>query len=152
MVEEGKNAPGFSLPNSDGEIINLSDFKGKSVVIYFYPKDNTPGCTKQACGFRDASEEYALVNSIVIGISPDNEASHQKFRDKFDLPFHLLADPDLQAIKAYGVWKEKNMYGKKYMGVERSTFIVDKEGIVAKIIRKVKVDGHVESVLSTLSE
>lgn len=152
MVEEGKNAPGFSLPNADGEIINLSDFKGKSVVIYFYPKDNTPGCTKQACGFRDASEEYALVNAVVIGISPDNEASHQKFRDKFDLPFLLLADPDLQAINAYGVWKEKNMYGKKYMGVERSTFIVDKDGMVAKIIRKVKVDGHVESVLSTLSE
>jgi len=151
MVEEGKKAPNFSLPNADGEVINLSDFTGKNVVIYFYPKDNTPGCTKQACGFRDASEEYALVNAVVIGISPDNEVSHQKFRDKFDLPFLLLADPELQAIEAYGVWKEKNMYGKKYMGVERSTFIVDKEGIVVKIIRKVKVNGHVESVLSTLS-
>ena len=152
MVEEGKKAPSFSLPNADGEIINLSDFKGKTVVLYFYPKDNTPGCTKQACEFRDASEEYASVNTVVIGISPDNQASHQKFRDKFELPFLLLADPDRKAIEAYGVWKEKNMYGKKYMGVERSTFVIDGEGITKKIIRKVKVDGHVESVLSMLSE
>ena len=152
MVEEGKKAPGFSLPNADGETINLSDFKGKTVVLYFYPKDNTPGCTKQACGFRDASKEYASVNTVVIGISPDNQASHQKFRDKFELPFLLLADPDRKAIEAYGVWKEKNMYGKKYMGVERSTFVIDGEGITKKIIRKVKVDGHVESVLSMLSE
>jgi peroxiredoxin Q/BCP len=152
MVEEGKKAPSFSLPNADGETINLSDFKGKTVVLYFYPKDNTPGCTKQACGFRDASEEYASVNTVVIGISPDNQASHQKFRDKFELPFLLLADPDRKAIEAYGVWKEKNMYGKKYMGVERSTFVIDGEGITKKIIRKVKVDGHVESVLSMLSE
>ncbi|MEE3234745.1 MAG: thioredoxin-dependent thiol peroxidase [Candidatus Latescibacterota bacterium] len=152
MVEEGKKAPGFSLPNATGETINLSDFKGQNVVLYFYPKDNTPGCTKQACGFRDASEEYDAVNAVVIGISPDNEASHQKFRDKFELPFLLLADPDRKAIEAYGVWKEKNMYGKKYMGVERSTFIIDKDGVTVKIIRKVKVEGHVESVLSMLSE
>jgi peroxiredoxin Q/BCP len=152
MVEEGKKAPSFSLPNADGETINLSDFKGKTVVLYFYPKDNTPGCTKQACGFRDASEEYDSVNTVVIGISPDNQASHQKFRDKFELPFLLLADPDRKAIEAYGVWKEKNMYGKKYMGVERSTFVIDGEGVTKKIIRKVKVDGHVKSVLSMLSE
>jgi len=152
MVEEGKKAPGFSLPNAAGETINLSDFKGRNVVLYFYPKDNTPGCTKQACGFRDASQEYDAVNAVVIGISPDNEASHQKFRDKFELPFLLLADPDRKAIEAYGVWKEKNMYGKKYMGVERSTFIIDKDGVTVKIIRKVKVEGHVESVLSMLSE
>ena len=148
----GNKAPVFKgICTGEGNV-DLSKLKGKKVVLYFYPKDNTPGCTKQACGFRDASEEYASVNTVVIGISPDNQASHQKFRDKFELPFLLLADPDRKAIEAYGVWKEKNMYGKKYMGVERSTFVIDGEGITKKIIRKVKVDGHVESVLSMLSE
>ena len=151
MVEEGKVAPDFSLPNADGELIKLSSFKGKNIVLYFYPKDNTPGCTKQACDFRDSIQNYDAVNAVVIGISPDDEASHRKFRDKFDLPFLLLADPDRKAIEAYGVWKEKNMYGKKYMGVERSTVVIDKDGIVVKIIRKVKVDGHIDSVLSLLS-
>ncbi|MAN25178.1 MAG: thioredoxin-dependent thiol peroxidase [Gemmatimonadetes bacterium] len=151
MVEEGKVAPDFSLPNADGELIKLSSFKGKNIVLYFYPKDNTPGCTKQACDFRDSIQNYDAVNAVVIGISPDDEASHRKFRDKFDLPFLLLADPDRKAIEAYGVWKEKNMYGKKYMGVERSTVVIDKDGIVVKIIRKVKVDGHIDSVLSMLS-
>ena len=151
MVEEGKVAPDFSLPNADGEVIKLSSFKGKNIVLYFYPKDNTPGCTKQACDFRDSIQNYDAVNAVVIGISPDDEASHRKFRDKFDLPFLLLADPDRKAIEAYGVWKEKNMYGKKYMGVERSTVVIDKNGIVVKIIRKVKVDGHIDSVLSMLS-
>ncbi len=151
MVEEGKVAPDFSLPNADGELIRLSSFKGKNIVLYFYPKDNTPGCTKQACDFRDSIQNYDAVNAVVIGISPDDEASHRKFRDKFDLPFLLLADPDRKAIEAYGVWKEKNMYGKKYMGVERSTVVIDKDGIVVKIIRKVKVDGHIDSVLSMLS-
>ena len=151
MVEEGKVAPDFSLPNADGELIKLSSFKGKNIVLYFYPKDNTPGCTKQACDFRDSIQNYDAVNAVVIGISPDDEASHRKFRDKFDLPFLLLADPDRKAIEAYGVWKEKNMYGKKYMGVERSTIVIDKDGIVVKIIRKVKVDGHIDSVLSMLS-
>ena len=151
MIEEGKVAPDFSLPNADGELIKLSSFKGKNIVLYFYPKDNTPGCTKQACDFRDSIQNYDAVNAVVIGISPDDEASHRKFRDKFDLPFLLLADPDRKAIEAYGVWKEKNMYGKKYMGVERSTIVIDKDGIVVKIIRKVKVDGHIDSVLSMLS-
>ena len=151
MVEEGKVAPDFSLPNADGELIKLSSFKGKNIILYFYPKDNTPGCTKQACDFRDSIQNYDAVNAVVIGISPDDEASHRKFRDKFDLPFLLLADPDRKAIEAYGVWKEKNMYGKKYMGVERSTVVIDKDGIVVKIIRKVKVDGHIDSVLSLLS-
>ena len=151
MVEEGKIAPDFSLPNADGELIKLSSFKGKNIVLYFYPKDNTPGCTKQACDFRDSIQNYDAVNAVVIGISPDDEASHRKFRDKFDLPFLLLADPDRKAIEAYGVWKEKNMYGKKYMGVERSTIVIDKDGIVVKIIRKVKVDGHIDSILSMLS-
>ena len=151
MVEEGKVAPDFSLPNADGELIKLSSFKGKNIVLYFYPKDNTPGCTKQACDFRDSIQNYDAVNAVVIGISPDDEASHRKFRDKFDLPFLLLADPDRKAIEAYGVWKEKNMYGKKYMGEERSTVVIDKDGIVVKFIRKVKVDGHIDSVLSMLS-
>ena len=151
MVEEGKVAPDFSLPNADGELIELSSFKGKNIVLYFYPKDNTPGCTKQACDFRDSIQNYDDVNAVVIGISPDDEDSHRKFRDKFDLPFLLLADPDRKAIEAYGVWKEKNMYGKKYMGVERSTIVIDKDGTVVKIIRKVKVDGHIDSVLSMLS-
>ncbi|MEE2727929.1 MAG: peroxiredoxin, partial [Candidatus Latescibacterota bacterium] len=128
-----------------------SDFKGQKVVLYFYPKDDTPGCTKEACGFRDAQDDYMEANAVVIGVSPDSEKSHQRFRDKYDLPFLLLADPERQAIEGYDVWKEKNMYGKKYMGVERSTFIIDEDGILLEILRKVKVDGHVQSVLASLS-
>jgi len=151
MLSIGDPAPDFTLSDADGNPVSLSDFKGKKIVLYFYPKDDTPGCTKEACGFRDAQDDYMEANAVVIGVSPDSEKSHQRFRDKYDLPFLLLADPERQAIEGYEVWKEKNMYGKKYMGVERSTFIIDEDGIVLEILRKVKVDGHVQSVLASLS-
>ena len=151
MLSVGDPAPNFTLSDADGNSVKLSDFKGKKVVLYFYPKDDTPGCTKEACGFRDAQNEYWEANAVVIGVSPDSEKSHQRFRDKYDLPFLLLADPDRQAIDAFKVWKEKNMYGKKYMGVERSTFIIDEAGMVQEILRKVKVEGHVQTVLSSLA-
>ncbi|MGB1719973.1 MAG: thioredoxin-dependent thiol peroxidase [Candidatus Latescibacterota bacterium] len=151
MLSIGDPAPDFTLSDADGNPVSLSDFKGQKVVLYFYPKDDTPGCTKEACGFRDAQDDYMEANAVVIGVSPDSEKSHQRFRDKYDLPFLLLADPERQAIEAYDVWKEKNMYGKKYMGVERSTFIIDEDGILLEILRKVKVDGHVQSVLASLS-
>jgi peroxiredoxin Q/BCP len=151
MLSTGDPAPDFTLSDADGNPVSLSDFKGQKVVLYFYPKDDTPGCTKEACGFRDAQDDYMEANAVVIGVSPDSEKSHQRFRDKYDLPFLLLADPERQAIEAYDVWKEKNMYGKKYMGVERSTFIIDEDGILLEILRKVKVDGHVQSVLASLS-
>ncbi|MGB1893797.1 MAG: thioredoxin-dependent thiol peroxidase [Candidatus Latescibacterota bacterium] len=151
MLSIGDPAPDFTLSDADGNSVSLSDFKGQKVVLYFYPKDDTPGCTKEACGFRDAQDDYMEANAVVIGVSPDSEKSHQRFRDKYDLPFLLLADPERQAIEGYDVWKEKNMYGKKYMGVERSTFIIDEDGILLEILRKVKVDGHVQSVLASLS-
>jgi len=151
MLSIGDPAPDFTLSDADGNPVSLSDFKGQKVVLYFYPKDDTPGCTKEACGFRDAQDDYMEANAVVIGVSPDSEKSHQRFRDKYDLPFLLLADPERQAIEGYDVWKEKNMYGKKYMGVERSTFIIDEDGILLEILRKVKVDGHVQSVLASLS-
>ncbi|MGB0604811.1 MAG: thioredoxin-dependent thiol peroxidase [Candidatus Latescibacterota bacterium] len=151
MLSIGDPAPDFTLSDADGNSVSLSDFKGQKVVLYFYPKDDTPGCTKEACGFRDAQDDYMDVNAVVIGVSPDSEKSHQRFRDKYDLPFLLLADRERQAIEGYDVWKEKNMYGKKYMGVERSTFIIDEDGILLEIMRKVKVDGHVQSVLASLS-
>lgn len=151
MLSTGDPAPDFTLSDADGNPVSLSDFKGQKVVLYFYPKDDTPGCTKEACGFRDAQDDYMEANAVVIGVSPDSEKSHQRFRDKYDLPFLLLADPERQAIEGYDVWKEKNMYGKKYMGVERSTFIIDEDGILVEILRKVKVDGHVQSVLASLS-
>jgi len=151
MLSVGDPAPNFTLSDADGNSVKLSDFKGKKVVLYFYPKDDTPGCTKEACGFRDAQNEYWEANAVVIGVSPDSEKSHQRFRDKYNLPFLLLADPDRQAIEAFEVWKEKNMYGKKYMGVERSTFIINEAGMVQEILRKVKVEGHVQAVLSSLA-
>ena len=151
MLSTGDPAPDFTLSDADGNPVSLSDFKGQKVVLYFYPKDDTPRCTKEACGFRDAQDDYMEANAVVIGVSPDSEKSHQRFRDKYDLPFLLLADPERQAIEGYDVWKEKNMYGKKYMGVERSTFIIDEDGILLEILRKVKVDGHVQSVLASLS-
>ena len=151
MLSTGDPAPDFTLSDADGNPVSLSNFKGQKVVLYFYPKDDTPGCTKEACGFRDAQDDYMEANAVVIGVSPDSEKSHQRFRDKYDLPFLLLADPERRAIEGYEVWKEKNMYGKKYMGVERSTFIIDEDGILVEILRKVKVDGHVQSVLASLS-
>ncbi len=149
-VEEGAKAPAFSLPSYDGKKVKLADFKGKIVVVYFYPKDDTPGCTKEACAFRDAEKELQKRGVIVLGISPDSVASHIKFRDKFELNFPLLADEDHSVAEKYGAWREKNMYGKKSMGVQRSTFLIGSDGKVAKVWKKVSVDGHAEAVLEAV--
>lgn len=146
-VEAGKQAPDFTLPNQDGEQVSLSDFKGKYVVLYFYPKDMTPGCTTEACDFRDQHGSFRDLDAVILGVSPDPAESHQKFIDKHDLPFHLLADEDHQVAEDYDVWKLKKNFGKEYYGIERSTFIIDKEGNLQKEFRKVKVKGHVEEAL-----
>ena len=150
MIAAGQPAPGFSLTSDTGETVTLASFRGKTVVLYFYPKDDTPGCTKQACGMRDAWEEFDRRGVVVLGISPDGEASHAKFRDKHALPFPLLADVGHATADAYGVWVEKSMYGKTYMGVERSTFVIDADGKVAKVLRKVKPETHADDVLAVL--
>ena len=150
MTQIGKMAPEFSLLNAEGQVVNLADFRGSKVVLYFYPKDDTPGCTAESCDFRDAQAPLKNAGAVVLGVSPDSVASHQRFRDKFHLDFPLLADPEHLAIEAYGVWQEKNMYGRKYMGVERSTFLIDAQGFLVEEWRKVKVGGHVEAVLSRL--
>ena len=149
-VEEGKKAPAFSLDSTEGRKLSLKDFAGRKVVLYFYPKDDTPGCTTEACNFRDAFEGYRKAGAIVLGVSPDDVGSHEKFRSKYSLPFTLLADPEHEVAEAYGVWKEKSMYGKKYMGVERTTFVIDSAGNVAKVFPKVKVDGHSDEVLAVV--
>jgi peroxiredoxin Q/BCP len=149
----GKPAPDFTLPSSSGETVSLKSFKNKkTVVLYFYPKDDTPGCTKEACGFRDLTAEFEKVGAVILGISNDPVESHVKFRDKFKLPFELLADEDAAVSKAYGVYKQKNLYGKKSMGIERTTFVVDRTGRIAQIYPKVKVEGHVADVLAFLGE
>ena len=150
MVEEGKPAPDFELHTDAGESVKLSDFRGKPVVLYFYPKDDTPGCTKQACGIRDSYDEFEQRGAIVLGVSPDEETSHVKFKEKYDLPFTLLADPDHKVAEDYDVWKQKSFAGKKYMGIERSTFLIDSEGKVAKVMRRVKPDTHAAEVLAAL--
>ena len=152
MVEENKNAPAFSLTDQDGKNVSLKDFKGKNVVLYFYPKDNTSGCTKEACNFRDEFPDFKKLKAVILGVSPDSVSSHKKFEDKYNLPFRLLSDEKKDVLEKYGVWKEKSMYGRKYMGVERSTFIIDKTGKVKKIFRKVKVDGHNKEVMEALKE
>ena len=139
--EENK-APDFNLPSSTGENIALKDLKGKNVVVYFYPKDDTPGCTIEACGLRDSFKEIGKLNTVILGVSPDSVKSHEKFISKFQLPFCLLADVDKKMCQDYGVWVEKSMYGKKYMGVARTTFIIDKHGKIAKVFEKVKPEGH----------
>ncbi|MBV9157152.1 MAG: thioredoxin-dependent thiol peroxidase [Acidobacteriaceae bacterium] len=149
-VQEGQTAPEISLETDSGEPFQLSLLKGRSVVLYFYPKADTPGCTKEACAFRDSSPQFSKVNTVIVGISPDVPKAQAKFKTKFGLPFTLLADPDHQAAEAYGVWKEKSMYGKKYMGIERTTFVIDPEGKVKKIFPKVKVEGHAEEVLAAV--
>jgi len=149
---EGKKAPQFSLPNQEGKKVALKDFLGKKVVLYFYPKDLTSGCTREACDFRDSFPDFSKLKTVVLGVSADSAATHVKFIQKYELPFELLSDEKKEVLEKYGVWKEKSMYGKKYMGIERSTFVIDKEGIVRKVFRKVKVDGHVEEVLKTLNE
>ena len=143
-------APDFTLMSDSGEPVTLSSLRGKAVILYFYPKDDTPGCTAQACGIRDAWGEFERSGAVVLGVSPDSEASHVKFKEKYELPFTLLADPDHATAEAYGVWVEKSRYGKTYMGVERSTFVVDADGKVAKVMRKVKPDTHADDVLAAL--
>ncbi len=150
MLTENQPAPDFTLHDQDGIPVTLSKLKGTPVVLYFYPKDDTPGCTTEACNFRDARAEYEKAGARVLGISPDDVKSHRKFADKHGLNFTLLADPDKTAIHAYHVWKEKNMYGKKSMGVERTTFVIDREGVIRRIFPKVKVDGHAAKVLEVL--
>jgi thioredoxin-dependent peroxiredoxin len=150
MVEEGKPAPDFELASDAGERVKLSAFRGKPVVLYFYPKDDTPGCTTQACGIRDVYADFRGRGAVVLGVSPDDEASHVTFKEKYSLPFTLLADPDHEVAEKYGVWKERNTYGKKSMGIERSTFVIDAEGQVAKVMRRVKPDTHAADVLAAL--
>ncbi|HEU0305014.1 MAG TPA: thioredoxin-dependent thiol peroxidase [Gaiellaceae bacterium] len=151
MVEEGKPAPDFELESDAGESIRLSSLLGKRVVLYFYPKDDTPGCTLQACEIRDAWGEFEAAGATVLGVSPDSASSHEKFREKYGLPFTLLADPDHEVADQYGVWVEKSMAGKTYMGVERSTFLIDAEGNVARVMRRVKPDEHAQDVLAALA-
>ena len=150
MIQEGKPAPDFSLTSDAGDAVALSELRGKPVVLYFYPKDDTPGCTVQACGIRDTWGEFAERGAVVLGVSPDSPKSHVKFKEKYGLPFTLLADEDHAVAEAYGVWVEKNMAGKKYMGIERSTFVIDAEGNVTKVMRRVKPDTHTDDVLAAL--
>lgn len=150
MVAEGSKAPAFKLPSSDGKTVSLADFAGKTVVLYFYPRDATPGCTREAIEFRDALKAFTKKGAVVLGVSKDTVASHCKFRDKYELNFPLLSDETGTVIEAYGAWGEKNLYGKKSMGIIRTTIIVGKDGIVQKVFPKVKVDGHVDAVLAAL--
>ena len=150
MLQPGAIAPDFTLPNQDSVPVSLRDFRGKQVVLYFYPKDNTPGCTRQACAFAGAYGEFAALDAVVIGISKDSSASHQRFAEKYSLPFLLLADPELTAIQAYGVWQEKKLYGKVSMGVVRTTFLIDREGRIQKVMPKVKPDTNAAEVLACL--
>lgn len=153
MIGEGMQAPSFTLPNEKGELISLKDFAGeKYVVLYFYPKDATPGCTTQACDFRDAFEDFSKLNAVILGVSPDNAVSHDKFIGKHGLPFSLLVDEAHEVAEQYGVWKLKKMYGREYMGIERSTFLIDPTGTIVKEWRKVKVKGHIEEALATLEQ
>ena len=147
----GDKAPEFKLKNDGGEDVALKDFKGQNVILYFYPKDDTPGCTKQACDFRDNSKIFTKKDTVIIGVSPDSVESHVKFKKKFGLPFQLLSDPEKKTLESYGVWKEKSMYGRKYMGVERTTFVIDGKGKISKIFPKVSVTGHIEEVLASIN-
>lgn len=152
MLETGMKAPGFTLQDKDGRNVSLSDFAGKKVILYFYPKDNTPGCTRQAQAFSTAYEKFKRMNIEVIGISKDSAASHTKFAEKYSLPFVLLSDPELNAIKAYGVWQEKKLYGKVSMGVVRTTFVIDEQGNIEKIMPKVKPDTNAAELLEYFGE
>lgn len=150
MLKIGDNAPEFKLKSDKGEDISLKDLKGKKVILYFYPKDMTSGCTAEACDFRDNIKKFEKKNTVVIGVSADDTASHQKFKKKYELPFMLLSDEAKGMLKDYGVWKEKSMYGKKYMGIERTTYVIDEKGKIEKIFNKVKVDGHITELLETI--
>ncbi|MGE7622353.1 thioredoxin-dependent thiol peroxidase [Viridibacillus sp. NPDC096237] len=152
-ILEGQQAPNFTLKNELGELVSLADYNGKkSVVLYFYPKDMTPGCTTEACDFRDHYGDFSDLNTVVLGISPDNEKRHEKFIEKHGLPFSLLVDEDHAVAEEYGVWKLKKMYGREYMGIERTTLIIDENGVVIKEWRKVRVKGHIEAVLTYIRE
>jgi thioredoxin-dependent peroxiredoxin len=151
LVEEGSPAPDFELESDGGETVRLADLRGKPVVLYFYPKDDTPGCTKQACGFRDAYREYQERGAVVLGVSPDDTGSHQKFKEKYSLPFTLLADPEHQVADAYGAWGEKKFAGKTYMGVIRSTFVIDPEGNVTRAMYGVNAERNPADVLEALA-
>lgn len=148
-LQVGDPAPSFEAVNQKGETLRLEDFRGQKLVLYFYPKDDTPGCTKEACNLRDHHEALQQAGYRVLGVSIDSEASHQKFIDKHGLPFDLIADPDKELVEKYGVWKEKNMYGKKYMGTARTTFLIDEEGAITKIFKKVKSADHAAQILAT---
>ena len=150
MIEEGKTAPDFELESDTGETVRLSDFRGRPVVLYFYPKDDTPGCTTEACEFRDAYDVYRERGAEVIGVSPDTVTSHEKFKSKYELPFTLLADPEHAVAEKYGVWGERKYAGKTYMGINRSTFVIDKDGKVARAMLGIKPAGHAEEVLNAL--
>lgn len=151
-LKVGDKAPAFKLKNQDEETISLSGLKGKPVVLYFYPKDDTPGCTKEACNFRDEFPKFGKLKAEIIGISTDSVKSHKKFAEKYGLPFNLLADEKKEVVEKYGVWKEKNMYGRKYLGIERTTFIINSDGRIANIFPKVKVDEHNKEVMEALKE
>ena len=152
MIKEGDAVPQFSLPADDGSVVTRDSLRGKNVVLYFYPKDDTSGCTKEACDFRDAFPRFGKIDAEVIGVSPDNIESHRKFKKKYQLPFRLLADESHKLADAFGVWKEKSMYGRKYMGIERTTAIMDRQGRVARIFPKVRVPGHVQEVEAALRD
>src|SRR3972149_5257799 len=150
MVEEDRPAPDFALQDAPGRTVRLRDFRGKRIVLYFYPKDDTPGCTTEACGFRDDYAAYAERDAVITGVSPDGPAAHAKFAQKYDLPFILLADPDHAVAEAYGVWKEKQQFGRPYWGIERTTFVIDPRGRIDRIFRRVRPDGHSREVLEAL--
>jgi bacterioferritin comigratory protein len=150
MLEKGTKAPEFSLPDENGEIRNLSDYKGKKLILYFYPRDNTPGCTKQACGFANLSPQFSEKDVEIIGISKDSVASHKKFKEKYSLPFTILSDTELQTIQAYDVWKEKKLYGKTSMGIVRTTYLIDENGVIIKAMDKVKAAENPEEMLGLL--
>lgn len=150
MIEEGQQAPDFELQSDSGEPVRLRDLRGRRVILYFYPKDDTPGCTKEACGFRDSLDEIDAAGAVVLGVSPDDAASHEKFRDKYGLNFALLSDPDHAVAEAYGAWGEKKLYGRTYEGILRSTFIIDANGVVERVYAKVKPAAHARDVLADL--
>jgi peroxiredoxin Q/BCP len=152
MIQAGTQAPDFSLPSDEGQTIRLSGLKGRPVVLYFYPKDDTPGCTKEACGFRDAWPDVLRSGAAVFGVSPDGPASHQRFRAKYGLQFPLLSDPDHAVAAAYGAWGEKSMYGRRYQGILRTTFVIDSTGTVRRVFEKVKPEGHADEVLAAVRE
>jgi len=151
MLKTGDKAPSFSLKDTDGKTVKLADLKGKKVALYFYPKDMTPGCTKEACNLRDNFAALKKHNMVVLGVSADDQVSHRKFTDKYELPFPLLSDPDHAAAEKYGAWGEKQLYGKTYMGIKRMTFLIDEQGKIARVIDKVTVDDHASQILDALS-